>query len=38
VYERDPASGAYAVTGIHHGRLTVEVPFRIELDLDLLVK
>ncbi|MEW9527694.1 Uma2 family endonuclease [Microbispora sp. NPDC049125] len=38
VYERDPATGAYAVTGIHHGRLTVEVPFRIELDLDLLVK
>ncbi|WP_182872889.1 Uma2 family endonuclease [Microbispora sp. H10670] len=38
VYERDPATGAYTPTGIHHGRLTVPVPFPIEVDLDQLVK
>jgi hypothetical protein len=33
VYELDPATRAYAVTGIHHGRLSVPVPFAIEIDL-----
>jgi Uma2 family endonuclease len=34
VYELDPATRAYALTGIHHGRLTVPVPFSIDIDLD----
>ncbi len=38
VYERDPATGSYGLTGIHHGLLTVSVPFRIEIDLARLVK
>ncbi|WP_310742064.1 Uma2 family endonuclease [Microbispora sp. H13382] len=38
VYERDPATGAYTPTGIHHGRLAVQVPFPVEVDLDQLVK
>ncbi|WP_432928851.1 Uma2 family endonuclease [Microbispora sp. CA-135349] len=38
VYERDPATGAYTPTGIHHGHLAVQVPFPIEVDLDQLVK
>jgi Uma2 family endonuclease len=33
VYERDPASDAYAVTGIHHRRLRLTVPFVIDIDL-----
>lgn len=33
VYELDPATGVYAVTGIHHERLTLSVPFDIEIDL-----
>ncbi|WP_433251611.1 Uma2 family endonuclease [Streptosporangium sp. CA-135522] len=37
VYELDPATCVYVPTGIHHGRLSVEVPFPIEIDLaDLL--
>ncbi|GAA5766061.1 hypothetical protein Aros01_02553 [Streptosporangium roseum] len=36
VYELDPATGAYGLTGIHHGRLTVPVPFPIDIDLDKL--
>lgn len=37
VYELDPATHTYVPTGIHHGRLSVEVPFPIEIDLaDLL--
>ncbi|MER5324005.1 Uma2 family endonuclease [Streptosporangium roseum] len=36
VYELDPASGAYGLTGIHHGRLTVPAPFPIDIDLDKL--
>jgi Uncharacterized protein conserved in cyanobacteria len=36
VYELDPATAAYALTGIHHGRLRVTVPFPIEIDLDHL--
>ncbi|MBE3008693.1 Uma2 family endonuclease [Microbispora sp. NEAU-D428] len=38
VYERDPATGTYTPTGIHHGHLAVQVPFPIEVDLDQLVK
>ncbi|WP_242901970.1 Uma2 family endonuclease [Actinomadura terrae] len=33
VYELDPATRAYALTGIHHGVLKVTVPFDIEIDL-----
>ncbi|MFF4987916.1 Uma2 family endonuclease [Streptosporangium saharense] len=33
VYELDPATGAYGLTGIHHGHLTVPVPFPIDIDL-----
>jgi Uma2 family endonuclease len=34
VYELDPASRTYALTGIHHGKLSVPVPFPIDIDLD----
>jgi Uma2 family endonuclease len=34
VHELDPATSAYALTGIHHGRLSVPVPFKIDVDLD----
>lgn len=33
VYELDPATNTYAVTGIHHNRLKVDVPFAVEIDL-----
>ncbi|MEU4830614.1 Uma2 family endonuclease [Streptosporangium sp. NPDC023615] len=33
VYELDPATRMYALTGIHHDRLTVPVPFPITIDL-----
>ncbi|MFF0635024.1 hypothetical protein ACFYTS_21255 [Nocardia sp. NPDC004151] len=33
VYELDPATGAYALTGIHHDRLQLTVPFELEIDL-----
>ncbi|MEU1984149.1 Uma2 family endonuclease [Nocardia sp. NPDC019395] len=33
VYELDPATAAYALTGIHHDKLQITVPFEIELDL-----
>jgi Uma2 family endonuclease len=36
VYELDPATRTYAVTGIHHGKLSVPVPFPIVVDLDAL--
>lgn len=36
VYELDPATKAYGLTGIHHGHLTVPVPFPIEIDLTKL--
>jgi Uma2 family endonuclease len=32
-YERDPATGTYALTGIHHDRMKLPVPFDIEIDL-----
>ena len=34
VYELDPATKAYALTGIHHGKLGVPVPFEIDIHLD----
>ncbi|MFE9582942.1 Uma2 family endonuclease [Nocardia sp. NPDC006044] len=33
VYELDPATNAYALTGIHHDRLKLTVPYDIEIDL-----
>ncbi|MFJ2589469.1 Uma2 family endonuclease [Streptomyces sp. NPDC087538] len=33
VYELDPVSKAYALTGIHHDRLKVSVPFPIDIDI-----
>ncbi|MBL1076225.1 Uma2 family endonuclease [Nocardia sp. 2] len=33
VYELDPATGKYVLTGIHHDRLRLTVPFGIDLDL-----
>ncbi|WP_067468203.1 Uma2 family endonuclease [Nocardia amamiensis] len=33
VYELDPATKAYALTGIHHDRLKLTVPFDIDIDL-----
>ncbi|MGV9411925.1 Uma2 family endonuclease [Nocardia sp. NPDC003693] len=33
VYELDPATKAYAPTGIHHDRLRLSVPFDIDIDL-----
>ncbi|NSC21707.1 Uma2 family endonuclease [Streptomyces albus subsp. chlorinus] len=33
LYERDPATGAYALTGIHHDRLKTAVPFTLDIDL-----
>ncbi|PSK99112.1 Uma2 family endonuclease [Haloactinopolyspora alba] len=32
-YQLDPASGVYAVTGIHHDRLKTTVPFDLDIDL-----
>ncbi|WP_186768152.1 Uma2 family endonuclease [Streptomyces qinzhouensis] len=33
VYELDPASRTYAVTGIHHKQLKLDRPFAIDIDL-----
>lgn len=33
VYELDPATAAYGLTGIHHDRLKLTVPFDIDIDL-----
>ncbi|WP_204060906.1 Uma2 family endonuclease [Microbispora corallina] len=33
VYELDPATGTYALTGIHHDRLKLTVPFDVDIDL-----
>jgi Uma2 family endonuclease len=38
VYELDPATRAYALTGIHHDHLTLTVPFDIDIDLTGLDK
>lgn len=36
VFELEPASRTYAVTGIHHERLKVSQPFPVDLDLTAL--
>jgi Uma2 family endonuclease len=33
VYELDPATNAYTLTGIHHDLLKLTVPFDIDIDL-----
>lgn len=33
VYELDPATSAYALTGVHRNRLELTVPFEIDIDL-----
>ncbi|PSL06968.1 Uma2 family endonuclease [Haloactinopolyspora alba] len=33
VYELDPATHTYALTGIHHDRLELSVPFPVDVDL-----
>jgi Uma2 family endonuclease len=33
VYELDPATNTYGLTGIHHERLKVTVPFDLDIDL-----
>ncbi|GAA0387164.1 hypothetical protein Acor_25140 [Acrocarpospora corrugata] len=33
VFELDPATSAYGLAGIQHGRLKVDVPFSIDIDL-----
>lgn len=33
VYELDPATKGYALTGIHHERLVLTVPFDLDIDL-----
>jgi Uma2 family endonuclease len=38
IYELDPATRAYALTGIHHDRLALTVPFDIDIDLTELDK
>lgn len=38
VYELDPATRCYALTGIHHDRLRHGVPFPVDIDLDALVR
>ncbi|MEE1940583.1 Uma2 family endonuclease [Streptomyces sp. TRM 70361] len=38
VHEPDDTTGAYVVTGIHRGRLTVPVPFPLEIDLTTLYR
>ncbi|MEV6422921.1 Uma2 family endonuclease [Streptomyces sp. NPDC051662] len=35
VYELDPLSKSYKLTGIHHDRLKLSVPFTIDLDITL---
>jgi hypothetical protein len=32
VYELDPATKAYALTGIHHDLLKLTVPFDVDID------
>jgi Uma2 family endonuclease len=38
VYELDPATGSYAITGIHHRELKVDVPFAMTADLTSLTR
>jgi len=34
-YELDPVTGVYALTGIHHEKLELSVPFGIAVDISL---
>ncbi|MEU6115999.1 Uma2 family endonuclease [Streptomyces sp. NPDC047117] len=36
VYELDPATRTYALSGIHHNRLKLTIPFAIDIDLTAL--
>jgi Uma2 family endonuclease len=38
VYELDPATESYALTGIFHDRLKTTVPFPVDIDLGALIK
>jgi Uma2 family endonuclease len=38
VYELDPATATYALTGIFHDRLKTSVPFPVDIALDALVR
>jgi Uma2 family endonuclease len=38
VYELDPATATYALTGIFHDRLETNVPFPVDVALDALVR
>ena len=33
VYELDPTTMVYAVTGIHHDQLKLSAPFQVDIDL-----
>ncbi|WP_425465330.1 Uma2 family endonuclease [Nonomuraea mesophila] len=36
VYELDPATRSYALTGIHHDRLKLTIPFDLDIDLEAI--
>ncbi|PJE96434.1 hypothetical protein CUT44_18190 [Streptomyces carminius] len=38
VFELEPATRTYAVTGIHHDRLKVTVPFELDIDLTAVAR
>ncbi|MFI9812083.1 hypothetical protein [Saccharothrix variisporea] len=38
VYELDPATESYALTGIFHDRLKTTVPFPVDIDLGALIR
>ncbi|GAB3272694.1 Uma2 family endonuclease [Kineosporia babensis] len=38
VYELDPVARAYVLTGVHHERLKVSVPYDIDIDLTQLAR
>ncbi|RDI68693.1 Uma2 family endonuclease [Nocardia pseudobrasiliensis] len=38
IYELDPALKTYALSGIHHDRLKLSVPFEIDIDLTAAVR
>lgn len=38
VFELEPATRTYAVTGIHHDRLKTDVPFPVDIDLTAVAR
>jgi Uma2 family endonuclease len=36
VYELDPATSTYALTGIHHDRLKLTVPYELDIELPII--